>query len=1158
MSRSHRPVAEGPASRGGRRTRESTAAQVRARPQPEIDGAPTRADVDSPALAARGQAALQGVGNRAVLGLMRSGALRRKARVSEPGDALEREADRAADAVVADRRPDAMSRAGPPASVQREATPAGQAPATLQLVDAPGDILPATSGEVLDAQTRAHMESRFGEDFGDVRIHTGTDAAQAAEAVQARAFTVGQDIVFGPGEFAPHTSTGRHLLAHELAHVVQQRAPAGGVSDARSAEHDADAAAHAATGGRGPAVRERSEPGTVQRQEKDDGLSTVRPRVDTSPSKIPINSESQGVAVSVEGRVVAGGRTSFLDHPHDDHGAWDPGARTLAIRVFLERFGELQLARNVSSTLTELNIRMLTITVVADGVETQVLQASVADPVPPQRPPGKPLPKAVPPKARPPSDFEPVVDRHDVTPADATPTRPQPAGDRAIAAMRNGDLAGAAALAPQMTDAEMASLGAFDRATLLWSLALNPPNGQLDVATVKRMLDNTPDADVTGLEDQLFGNNAILLQALGEHARGDDARTLIDSLTRVWNRGELKPDDGDKTPRWMKDLRGNPVKMTKPQHDRMVDQAPLTLDRQLKQQQDAIAYGDSVRSWRTNHDFFGGMVDAYGGLQRPPTAAELGTRPDWWMRDPYGSVQHGQKLLLQGDIWGAGAMLNDAELRTRNLDRDWSRYLGNTITEGDDLVEKLKIVRNGAFGIAAGLGGAVAAPFVFGLVTSAGGGTLLAGGTALGAGSLTGAGIHGGLELGSSTGGQLIFNDHLDGGEIWLNTKQGARSGLGEGFWGAAGAFGSAGIASRFSPQFVSSLGGRLFINGSVGTGMGFGSSALDAVVDPNEVPAWQRILSGTLEGGLGGLAFTAVPIKGIHRSGGQPFNPFSGTPTTPSWANASPWTMPSKGAPPLKIELVPQGDAAPVPEQLTLFDLGAPTNKPVPAAPDAPTSIPYLDDPAFVPRFEGDTARVPRQLSLYDMRPSVRGSGATGQGPNRTWNNLMKFMFKFQPAPNATYEINGNRYSFDAEGRLTEVTSDKNMAPFNRPEESGRWERGYDDARKIPGYDFGHLGGVETFGNNDMLMQSHGGFPQEAAFNRTGPWRQAEQGLINAARGLQAQGKTFTKSVQVRNFVDGVPSEWRACVVSEGATAYDSGWLSAPLPPGAPTAASP
>jgi hypothetical protein len=78
------------------------------------------------------------------------------------------------------------------------------------------------SGRPLTPGAREFFESRFGADFSKVRIHTGGRAADAASAVRARAFTVGREVVFGAGQYAPATAAGSRLVAHELAHVVQQ------------------------------------------------------------------------------------------------------------------------------------------------------------------------------------------------------------------------------------------------------------------------------------------------------------------------------------------------------------------------------------------------------------------------------------------------------------------------------------------------------------------------------------------------------------------------------------------------------------------------------------------------------------------------------------------------------------------------------------------------------------------------------------------------------------------------------------------------------------------------------------------------------------------------------------------------------------------------
>jgi outer membrane protein OmpA-like peptidoglycan-associated protein len=80
----------------------------------------------------------------------------------------------------------------------------------------------SSSGQPLDSGTRSFMESRFGQDFSQVRVHTDQQAVQSAQAVDALAYTVRPHVVFGEGQFAPHTHTGAQLLAHELTHVLQQ------------------------------------------------------------------------------------------------------------------------------------------------------------------------------------------------------------------------------------------------------------------------------------------------------------------------------------------------------------------------------------------------------------------------------------------------------------------------------------------------------------------------------------------------------------------------------------------------------------------------------------------------------------------------------------------------------------------------------------------------------------------------------------------------------------------------------------------------------------------------------------------------------------------------------------------------------------------------
>jgi uncharacterized protein DUF4157 len=108
-------------------------------------------------------------------------------------------------------------------------------------------------GEPLDSGTRTAMETHFGHDFSQVRVHSDAAAGASAEAVNARAYTVGSHVAFAAGQYQPHTPSGRHLLQHELAHSMQQagasasataRAPLeiGAASDPLEAEADRMAA----------------------------------------------------------------------------------------------------------------------------------------------------------------------------------------------------------------------------------------------------------------------------------------------------------------------------------------------------------------------------------------------------------------------------------------------------------------------------------------------------------------------------------------------------------------------------------------------------------------------------------------------------------------------------------------------------------------------------------------------------------------------------------------------------------------------------------------------------------------------------------------------------------------------------------------------------
>jgi hypothetical protein len=212
---------------------------------------------------------LHGIGNRALLSLLRAGRLQRKPRGSEPRDLREHDAVRSADAAVARARseraadrgdappnirigavddpleheadqvadqvmrrlaPEAAPASGPlqiirkPATCNTEETRLERAQSqTTANVEAPSALrsVLASRGRPLEAGTRIEMEQSFGHDFSDVRVHTDASANDSARAINALAYTFGHNIVFAEDRYQPDSDAGRRLLAHELAHVVQ-------------------------------------------------------------------------------------------------------------------------------------------------------------------------------------------------------------------------------------------------------------------------------------------------------------------------------------------------------------------------------------------------------------------------------------------------------------------------------------------------------------------------------------------------------------------------------------------------------------------------------------------------------------------------------------------------------------------------------------------------------------------------------------------------------------------------------------------------------------------------------------------------------------------------------------------------------------------------
>jgi len=240
-------------SAAGKATATARAGGARARPASAVSDAPASPWTATTAMAGpapdRAACACGGTCPRC-----RPTALQRKARLSTPGDRHEREADAVAERVMRMASPSAASVAESDMRLQRKCSacedetlqrePSGAArPDGAGLDVDTAEAAARQGGSPLSDDLRAFFEPRFGQDFSAVRVHADGGAADAARAVQARAYTLGSHIVFDAGEYAPHTDGGRRLLAHELTHVVQQGGAGAGVGSGGAAP-GADAEVH--------------------------------------------------------------------------------------------------------------------------------------------------------------------------------------------------------------------------------------------------------------------------------------------------------------------------------------------------------------------------------------------------------------------------------------------------------------------------------------------------------------------------------------------------------------------------------------------------------------------------------------------------------------------------------------------------------------------------------------------------------------------------------------------------------------------------------------------------------------------------------------------------------------------------------------------------
>lgn len=158
-------------------------------------------------------------------------------RVGAVDDPLEREADHIADQVTQTGSPAALQRsccdgkATPCAECTDEREVRRKSASAIGRFDAPANVSTALHGPgvPLAPKARTSMERALGYSFGEVRIHADPCATQSADDIRADAYTVGRDVVFASGRYAPDTPSGQRLLAHELVHVIQQGSATGGL-----------------------------------------------------------------------------------------------------------------------------------------------------------------------------------------------------------------------------------------------------------------------------------------------------------------------------------------------------------------------------------------------------------------------------------------------------------------------------------------------------------------------------------------------------------------------------------------------------------------------------------------------------------------------------------------------------------------------------------------------------------------------------------------------------------------------------------------------------------------------------------------------------------------------------------------------------------------
>jgi peptidoglycan hydrolase-like protein with peptidoglycan-binding domain len=222
------------------------------------------------------------IGNQAVSRLIKSGTLQAKLKIGQPDDIYEQEADRVAEQVMRMPEPEIVSRnelhiqescsACKENELKRQPIKEEEEEEKLQAKTTSNRIPEIDpniesyirslngGGQPLSEDSRAFFEPRCSYDFSQVRVHTDVKAAESAQALNAAAFTIGRNVVFAQGRYAPETISGKSLLAHELAHVVQQTTDCYGPESIKRQQFEPDPRA-AVAAQKAYEMKQQSEPG---------------------------------------------------------------------------------------------------------------------------------------------------------------------------------------------------------------------------------------------------------------------------------------------------------------------------------------------------------------------------------------------------------------------------------------------------------------------------------------------------------------------------------------------------------------------------------------------------------------------------------------------------------------------------------------------------------------------------------------------------------------------------------------------------------------------------------------------------------------------------------------------------------------------------------